>query len=74
VIMRSESTAARRRAIATGWWYEGRIRTLEEIRDEIDAVTTEGIKRLAGSLGMTRDVVLTAIGPRSEEELTGGRI
>ena len=74
VIMRSESTGARRRAIATSWWYEGRIRTLDEIRDAIDAVTTEGIKRLAGSLGMTTDVVLTAIGPRSEEELTGGRI
>jgi len=74
VIMRSESTGARRRAIATGWWYEGRIRTLDEIRNDIDAVTTDGIKRLAGSLGMTTNVVLTAIGPRSEEELTGGRI
>ncbi len=74
VIMRSESSGARRRAIATQWWYEGRIRTLEEIRDEIDAVTTDQIKRLAASLGMTTNVVLTAIGPRSQEELTGGRI
>lgn len=74
VIMRSESTGVRRRAIATGWWYEGRIRTLEEIKNEIDAVTTDAVKRLAGSLGMTSHVVLTAIGPRSQEELTAGRL
>jgi predicted Zn-dependent peptidase len=74
VIMRSESTAVRRRTIATSWWYEGRIRTLEEIKERIDAVTTDDIKRLAGALGMTTNVVLTAIGPRSQEELTGGRI
>ena len=74
VIMRSESSTVRRRVIATSWWYEGRIRTLEEIKQEIDAVTTEQIKRLAGSLGMTTNIVLTAIGPRSEKELTGGRI
>jgi predicted Zn-dependent peptidase len=74
VIMRSESTAVRRRTIATSWWYEGRIRTLEEIKERIDAVTTDDIKRLAGALGMTTNVVLTAIGPRSQEELTGGKI
>ena len=74
VIMRSESTGVRRRAIATAWWYEGRIRTLEEIKELIDAVTTEDVRRLAGSLGLTTHVVLTAIGPRSQEELTGGRI
>lgn len=74
VIMRSESSAVRRRAIGTAWWYEGRVRTLEEIKRQIDAVTTEQIKRLAGSLGMTTNVVLTAIGPRSEEELRGGTI
>lgn len=74
LIMRSESTSVRRRAIAASWWYEGRIRTLEDIKTRIDGVTTEGIKRLAASLGMTSTVVLTAIGPRSQEELTGGRI
>ncbi len=74
VIMRSESTAVRRRAIATAWWYEGRVRTLEEIKERIDAVTLDQIKRLGASLGMSTRIVLTAIGPRSEEELTGGRI
>ncbi len=74
VIMRSESTGVRRRTIATSWWYERRVRTLEEIKERIDAVTTADVKRLAGSLGMTTNVVLTAVGPRSEEELTGGRI
>ncbi len=74
VIMRSESTGVRRRAIATAWWYEGRIRTLEEIKNLIDAVTTEQIKRLMGSLGMTANVVLAAIGPRSGEELMSGKL
>lgn len=74
VIMRSESTGVRRRTIATSWWYERRVRTLEEIKERIDAVTTDQVKRLAGSLGMTTNVVLTAVGPRSEKELTGGRI
>jgi len=72
--MGSESTGARRGAIASGWLYERRIRTLEEIREQIDAVTTDGVKRVAGGLGLTDRVVLTAIGPRSEEELTGGKI
>ncbi len=74
VIMGSESTGARRGAIASGWLYERRIRTLEEIREQIDAVTTDGVRRVAGGLGLTDRVVLTAIGPRSEEELTGGKI
>ncbi len=72
VIMRSESSGARRGAIASGWLYERHIRTLDEIKDLIDQVTTEDIARVAASLGMTENIVLTAIGPRSREELLGG--
>ena len=74
LVMRSESTAVRRRAIAASWWYEGRLRTLEEIKALIDSVTTEQIAGMAAHLGLTSLVGLTAIGPRGGEELTGGRI
>ena len=69
VIMRSESSDARRRSIGTGWWYEGKVRTLEEIAREIDAVTAPRLRALAERLSMGRQIVLTAIGPCDEEGL-----
>lgn len=41
VIMQSESSNARASAIASDWWNLGRIRTLQEVKEGIDAVTEE---------------------------------
>lgn len=69
VIMRSESTRVRRSAIGAGLWYEGRVRTLDEVRSLIEAVSGEQIREAARTLGLSRVLTLAAIGPRSAEEL-----
>src|SRR5689334_11282320 len=42
-IMQGESTSARAGAIAHDYFIRGRIRTLEEVKDAIDAVTVEKV-------------------------------
>lgn len=69
VIMGGERTTSRRNVIATSLWYEGIVRTLDEIRALIEAVTVEQIQSVARRLGLSRQYTLTAIGPRSAEEL-----
>jgi predicted Zn-dependent peptidase len=43
VIMQEESTSARAGALASEWYYLGRVRPLEEIQGEINALTAERI-------------------------------
>ncbi|HZU11214.1 MAG TPA: pitrilysin family protein [Chloroflexota bacterium] len=71
VIMRSESTSARMVANLRSWWFENRLRTLQEISDEIDRVTVERIRDIVQAVGVTRTLTAVAIGPRTEEELFG---
>ena len=42
-IMQGESTSSRCGSIAHDWWMRGRLRTLDEIKDAIDAVTVERV-------------------------------
>jgi predicted Zn-dependent peptidase len=42
-IMQGESTSARSGALAHDWWMRGRLRTLDEIKSAIDAVTIEKV-------------------------------
>jgi predicted Zn-dependent peptidase len=72
VIMRSESTGARMVANARSWWFEQRLRTLEEIKDRIDEVSVEQIGSVLQSLGIAERLAAVAVGPRSEDELFGG--
>jgi predicted Zn-dependent peptidase len=69
VIMGGERTTSRRNVIATSLWYEGKVRTLDETRALIDKVTVEQIQAVARRLELSRQFTLTAIGPRSIEEL-----
>lgn len=43
LIMQEESTKARAGAIATDWYYLGRVRSFDEIQAAIDALTPQGI-------------------------------
>lgn len=70
-IMRSESTSARMVANLRSWWFEGRLRSLQEIKDRIDHVTVDEIAAVVGSLHLTQHLAAVAIGPRTEEELFG---
>jgi predicted Zn-dependent peptidase len=72
LIMRSESTSARMVSNLRNWWFEGRLRTLQEVKDRIDSVTLEQVGNVIGSLDMMRNLTAVAVGPRSEEELFRG--
>jgi predicted Zn-dependent peptidase len=72
LIMRSESTSARMMANLRGWWFERRLRTLEEIRAEIDRVTVEDVSNLLAELNITHTLAAVALGPRPEKELFAG--
>jgi predicted Zn-dependent peptidase len=47
------------------------VRTLDEVRTLIEAVTTDQIQAAAQRLRISSQFTLTAIGPRSAEELLG---
>jgi len=72
LVMRSESTYARMMANARSWWFEHKLHSLHEVRDEIDRVTVEEILNLVQSLNITANLAAVGLGPRTEEELFGG--
>jgi predicted Zn-dependent peptidase len=69
VIMGGENTRVRRNVIGASLWYENKVRTLAQVRALIDAVTTEQVREAAVRLRIGSRVTLTAIGPRTAEEL-----
>jgi predicted Zn-dependent peptidase len=72
MIMRSESTSARMLSNIRNWWFEGRLRTLQEVKERIDSVTLEQVRGVIGSVGVMSNLTAVALGPRTEEELFGG--
>lgn len=62
LVMRQESTSARAAALASDWYYLGRIRSLEEIQSAINALTphsvVEHVRRFP-----PRDFTLVTLGP-----------
>jgi predicted Zn-dependent peptidase len=74
LVMRSESTYARMSANLRSWWFEHRLYDLDEVKARIDAVTVEQVLDLAGDLGMTNNLTVVALGPRSKNELFGDSV
>jgi predicted Zn-dependent peptidase len=72
LIMRSESTSARMVSNLRNWWFEGRLRSLQEVKERIDAVTVEQVRTIISSLDIMHNLTAVAVGPRTEEELFGG--
>ncbi len=69
VIMGGENTRVRRNVIGSSLWYENKVRTLAQVRALIDAVTTDQVREAAVRLRIGSRITLTAIGPRTAEEL-----
>jgi predicted Zn-dependent peptidase len=69
VIMGGENTRVRRNVIGSSLWYENKVRTLAEVRALIDAVTADQVREAAVRLRIGSRFTLTAIGPRTAEEL-----
>ena len=72
LVMHAETSSARMGAIAHSWWFEHRLKTIQEVREAIDAVTSEQILGLLKRFPLTEPLVVTAIGPCSREQLTDG--
>jgi len=64
LIMREESTSARAGALASDWYYLGRVRSLDEIQAAIDGLTP---RRIVAHLRKMppRDFTIVTLGPRA---------
>jgi predicted Zn-dependent peptidase len=70
-IMRSEGSGARMGAIARSWWYERRIKTIQEVKESIDAVTQEQVLNVLHRFSPLNPLTVAAIGPLGHDELVG---
>ena len=70
-VMRGEGSGARMGAIARSWWYERKIRTIQEVKEAIDAVTHEQVLHALHRFSPLSPLAISAIGPLSQDELVG---
>ncbi len=70
-VMRSEGSGARMGALIRSWWYERRLKTIQEIKESIDAVTQEQVLRVLQRFSPLHAVTIAGIGPLQENELVG---
>jgi predicted Zn-dependent peptidase len=70
-IMRSEGSGARMGAITRSWWYERRLKTIQEVKESIDAVTQEQVLAVLQRYSPLNPLTIAAIGPLQRDELVG---
>ena len=70
-VMRSEGSGARMGAIARSWWYERRVRTIQEVKEAIDAVTQEQVLGVLRRFSLLDPLTVVAVGPLEQDELVG---
>lgn len=73
-IMRSEGSGARMGAIARSWWYERKIRPVQEVKEAIDAVTQEQVLNVLHRFSPLHPLTVAAIGPLTRDELVGNTL
>ena len=66
VVMQTETSGARASALVNDWWNLGRLRTLDEIKAEVDRVTSDDIVRHVSSFPV-QPVTLVTLGPAPVE-------
>jgi predicted Zn-dependent peptidase len=69
-----ESTSSRMSHLARQEIYFGRQFTLDETLAEIEAVSADDVRRVAGDLFLGGDLVATVVGPKHGESPTEGRL
>jgi predicted Zn-dependent peptidase len=70
-VMRSEGSGARMGAISRSWWYERKLRTIQEVKEAIDAVTQEQVLQMLRRFSPLNPLTVAAIGPLKQDELVG---
>jgi predicted Zn-dependent peptidase len=63
LIMAQESSMSRSGALASDWYFLGRVRPIEEIARELDALTPECVSEYAGRLEKPSDMTILTLGP-----------
>jgi len=70
-VMRGEGSAARMAALAHSWWYERKLRTIQEVKEAIDAVTEEQVLGVLRRFSPLNPLTVAAIGPLDRDALVG---
>jgi predicted Zn-dependent peptidase len=63
LIMAQESSMSRSGSLATDWYFLGRVRPIEEIAAELDALTPESVSAYAQRLAKQGDMTILTLGP-----------
>ena len=69
LVLSSESTFSRMRALASDWVTEGRLISIDEEVERVEKVTTADVMRALRRFPMRDKQVLTTLGPLSEQQL-----
>ncbi len=65
LIMAQESSMSRSGALASDWYFLGRVRSLDEIAEALDALTPEEVSRYAASLTGPEGLTIVTLGPNA---------
>jgi predicted Zn-dependent peptidase len=63
LIMAQESSMSRSGSLASDWFFLGRVRPIEEIASELDALSTESVSDYAATFGNNGDPTILTLGP-----------
>jgi predicted Zn-dependent peptidase len=63
LIMAQESSMSRSSTLASDWYFLRRVRPLEEISSELDALTPESVSRYAAGFASRTDLTILTLGP-----------
>ena len=63
LIMAQESSMSRSGSLASDWYFLGRLRPIEEIAAELDALTPESVSEYAGRLRKHGEMTVLTLGP-----------
>lgn len=72
--MHGEGSGSRMGAIARSWWYERKLKTIQEVKEAIDAVTQEQVLNVLRRFSPVEPLTIAGIGPLAEEELVGNTL
>ena len=70
-VMRSEGSGARMGSIARSWWFERKVRTIQEVKQAIEEVTQEQVLQVLHHFSPLNPLTIAAIGPLTQDELVG---
>jgi predicted Zn-dependent peptidase len=73
-VMRGEGSGSRMGALSHSWWYERKLRTIQEVKEEIDAVSEEQVLGVLRRFSPLNPLTVAAIGPLEREALVGNTL